>query len=331
MKYTTNFFNSIKSNTVNTTAELTYDELAELLATCTQTDNRDLVGLFNLCKYKTEGFRPAERKIYVNGQDTGEREIKYANGKPIIGRYAENVVEVHGLVLDYDGNGAKLDDFRKMFEPFKHFGYTSYNHFVKGVDKFRFVFPFSTPCPIAEWNRRKEDMLAFATPLVDQSTCDVSRMFYTPCCPMNAVDKFQWFEQDGVYLDWECFNASTHSPMPAITQYEPIGDTELGEVLDELRKHIAAPAYDVRFKLSRAVAKLIGKEKAIQEMRARWPDHNWNGKYEDMLSAPNRADCPGLGSIIHLIRQHNPDYTTKPAISKTDRYGFTKLSRAAFL
>lgn len=330
--YSINFFKNIRDNTVQNTQVVSMDGLYDALAEVHGTNDRDKVKLFNLCSYKTTDYRPATYKIFVDGVDTGETGFKTntTTNQPAIGRYRDNVIEVCGLILDYDGNGAVLTEYQQLFSGFEHMGYTSYNHAIKGVDKFRFVFPFATACPVDEWIARKDDMLAFATEKVDPTTCDLSRMFYTPCYPIDAKEHFKWFENRGVLLEWQCFN-KTERPAPETYQYEPIQtDKDLSEILNTLASVYPLPDYNLRFRLTRAVAKLIGKEAAIQEMRTRWPDHSWNGKYEAILSGPLRSDGPGLGTLVHEIRTKLPSYSPPPAI-KRDQLGFSKLPRSIFL
>jgi hypothetical protein len=57
----------------------------------------------------------------------------------------------------------------------------------------------------------------------------------------------------------------------------------------------------------------VNKTDAIQLMRARWSDGDKNGKYEMIVDAYKRASLH-LGTIVVMIREHNPGFRKSNAI-----------------
>lgn len=326
MKHEINFFQHYKDNVVGTAEHLSWDEVTDLFSSHTVSSNKDGY-MFNFCEFKRTDFAPAERKIFVDGIDTGERVLKLdANGNLQIGRCADNVLSYNCLVLDYDGNGATLEKIITRFSGYRHLGYTSYNHVIKGVDKMRVVLPFETICPIDEWHKRTASFLQFAGEEIDNSTIAVSRPFYLPSCSADTTQYAECWHVDGVTLDWNYITPTQTYTVPS-TSPAPINDVELNEILDELQKHVPLMPYEMRFKLVRAVAQHVSKADAINAMRSRWHDGNLNGKYEAMLSAPLKAGGPTLASAIFEIRKYNPTFK-KSNSSTIDNYGETRIHKS---
>lgn len=326
MKMHVNFYNDFFDNVVTGTEQIEWSELVTLFSEFTESESKDAVSLFNLCLFKDKDFVPASRKIFANGEYTGERELKLSKNAGVqVGRYAENIIAYSALVLDYDGNGASLENALGRFSAFTHLGYTSYRHAITGVDKFRVILPFSSPCPIDEWEKRKGSFKEFAGPTVDNSTVATARAFYLPSHPAEGKEHSLAWNIDGVVLDWDLFEArEIHQPQPCIEA----NDTELTTVLDDLKAAMPhVPPYEERFVLVRAVAKHLGKAEAVQQMRSRWPDTDLNGKYEDMVSAPLKANGPGLGSIIYQLRSIQPNYTVRKN-ETTDRWGHNTIRKS---
>lgn len=271
------FFNNFFDTCVSVHECMTWDELCSVFFEHDVRSDKDGT-MFNLCTFKDlDGIR-----------------------------CSDNVDCYHGLLLDYDGNGATIPSIIERFDGFCYFGYTSHNHVIKGVDKFRLIFPFTKPCPKNEWDSRKENFLEFAGCEIDRSCVSHSRSFYTPSCPSEAVQYADRWIAEGELLDWEIFVPVKKVYVEQKIQ-KPVSVTDLQKALDELKKHKDTLPNEERYKLVRAVAKCCGATQAILECRSRWPDAAYNGKYEQQVKNL-KADGPGMGGIIHEIRKYNPDY-----------------------
>lgn len=129
----------------------------------------------------------------------------------------KNVVEIHAMILDYDSGQVTIDDIKTKFKDYQHFGYTSFSHLKDGVThKFRVIIPLKIPCPVEEWELRNKSFIEFAggyyetddkelKPVVDGSTFAMSRIFYLPACPEERKHLFQFWTNEGQFLDWTAF------------------------------------------------------------------------------------------------------------------------------
>jgi hypothetical protein len=147
-------------------------------------------------------------------------------GLPMARRDHQNLIEYYGLALDYDG-GRTLAEVKEDLAGIRHFGYTSFNHVVKGVDKFRVLLPFSTPCPVAEFRARTRSF-KHAFPGTDARTFDLSRLFYAPNVAADNERHYECWLEEGLALDWQDFEAVVEEeyevkPDPAIAQLRSEG------------------------------------------------------------------------------------------------------------
>lgn len=285
--YEITYFNNFHDTSVATSDHLLWPELIELFSKHEIYSNKDST-MFNLCTFKDK-----------SGLDLG---IRCSN----------NVDCYHGLILDYDGAGATVENIIMRFAEFTHIGYTSYNHKIKGVDKFRVILPFAEPCSHAEWTLRKENFLEFAGPEIDRSCVSHSRSFYLPSCAQENIEFADaWHVTTDILLDWNWF-------VPVVRNVNveqvviPLSVSDLQRALDELRLHKSILPNEDRYWLVRAVAKHVGAHQAIIECRSRWPDAAYNGKYEKQVKNL-KDDGPGMGSIIFEIRKFNPNYEVMSA------------------
>lgn len=202
--------------------DYTWPELVdELRSSLVISDDKNSLG-FVWAKYNTEN--PVEFAPTSQSDPTPKRN---RSGQPMARRTASNVVEYYGLCLDYDGD-ASLPEVRAALAGLKHFGYTSFNHVVKGKDKFRVLVPFSTPCPHHEY-RTRVDAFKDLFPGTDRQTFDSSRIFYAPNVSAANHKHYECWAADGDELDW-----TTLEPTP-----EWVPDSKL-RLADQLRKLGAA-------------------------------------------------------------------------------------------
>jgi hypothetical protein len=189
--YHLSFFKSMFDNRVDTGENYTWSELVELFSEHRRTDTKNDLGFI------IGTFKPV-----------GEgREAKAPGDNPnltipnTVGRYGENMVEMHALCIDYDG-GAGIQEVREQLAAFTHLGYTSYNHLKDGeTEKFRVVIPFTTPCPAAEWKKRHKNFLPLF-PGADASTFMLARIFYAPSIPASEDRVASTWSNDGEAFDW---------------------------------------------------------------------------------------------------------------------------------
>jgi hypothetical protein len=93
---------------------------------------------------------------------------------------------------------------------------------------------------------------------------------------------------------------------------------QVGELLDELKKHYPDLNYGLRSVVTWAVMREVGGLDAVALMRQRWNDSNKNNKYEFFVNsnANNKREAR-LGTIYYMIRQHDPYYARKSTVAST--------------
>lgn len=278
MLYEMNNFKNRFDKRTNDTVFCTWDEVIAIFSTHEGTTTKDYK-MYNFCTLQ----RNEVNEIHC---------------------ISENVLSYNCLVLDYDDKNATIEWAINEFDGFTYLGYTSYNHHIKGVDKFRLIFPFATPCPVEEWNSRKEEFIKFAGP-VDRSTIATSRVFYMPSCAIENLKFADSWHCEGALLEWDIFPAKKFTP--SIPLSRPIEVSQVTGVLDELLKYRPVLPNEERYWIARAVARCVGVTQATTEMQCRWPDANRNGKYKTML-VKLKKEGPDFGAILKMVRRYNPDY-----------------------
>lgn len=280
-----------------------------------QENNKEEVPMFNLWMFDPDG-EEGRKYHYING----ERQETFDHVPNTIRRCSDNAVGVWGLMLDYDG-GRTIQQVQTDLEGFDYVLYTSHSH-SQSKNKFRVVMPFTHMLTKEEF-RAKEDSIKLTFPYVDDASFSESQAFFLHSAPndTNAVA----FRAEGVMLDPNIFPDRTTTATPLIqpTSNRPTSLQDVQKLLDDLKKHYMVLPYKTRFSISRAVAKDIGTTHALYEMRSRWTDVELNGKYENMLCDPLRADGPTLASVVHMIRQIDANYKRKlvnPINTILDKY-----------
>jgi hypothetical protein len=198
------FFNGTYDNIVREAYFYTWDEMCELFSQHTITPTKNTLG-FICAKFKTINYKPAEQKTFDDKGNVVEVSQKLIDGNTVVGRYAENIISYNCLVFDYDGNGIDIDAKIEEFKDFQYIGYTSHNHIISGVHKFRMIFPFSEPCPIQEWQPRENSFREFGG-TDDRSTTAKARIFFTPTCPEEGTKYKRAWNNKGEILDWQVFD-----------------------------------------------------------------------------------------------------------------------------
>lgn len=269
-----------------------WDEISTLLQEFSQVENKTDAMMFNLWVFDPEG-EPG--RVSRDSDEVMPGTIR---------RCSANALGVWGLVLDYDG-GATIEDAVTTLAGYDYVLYTSFRH-SDTLNKFRVVLPFTRMLTRAEF-RAKAAHIREVFPNVDPASFSESQSMYLHSGPSR--DSAISFRAAGVMLDPDVFQDTEVTAAPTVSA--PVRNhtsEEVMDILDALLSHYPLLAYDQRFRVVRAVAQDLGAAQAINEMRRRWSDHNLNGKYEAMLRDPLNERSPTLGTVVHMIRQNDPNY-----------------------
>ncbi|GAB3543431.1 hypothetical protein GCM10027343_16820 [Noviherbaspirillum agri] len=195
-------FNEMADNAAKS-VNITWGEFAHSLTAghSIVSEDKTLLPLFNAWRYKDASDPSVDNGIHKNGIA-----VKIFSSTHVR-RHAPNLVEMSMLVLDYDGM-LPITEVNQRFGNYEYVCYTSINHLVEGLDKFRVVLPFSHPMPVADFKRLQLEMKQWAIDQqADESTCDIGRMFILPAIRVEHRSNAQALRNHGVLFDWRLFES----------------------------------------------------------------------------------------------------------------------------
>jgi putative DNA primase/helicase len=129
--------------------------------------------------------------------------VRYSPG---VTRGKRNVVDVHGVVLDYDHLVAdEANRLRELLRGRAYVLYTSFSHRAKGADDccLRVILFPTRPMTPAEFERVWSGVNEELGRLADAHTRDASRIWYLPACPPERMANARFEVRDGELLDVE--------------------------------------------------------------------------------------------------------------------------------
>ena len=155
-------------------------------------------------------------------------------------------------------------------------------------------------------------------PAADQSCKDATRIFYGSInCEIK--EKRKGVLTDDIVRDLIAFGTVEDPVVPeTVHVYDDDDDTEIGEILDELKKNYSVLEYNRRRNVTWAVMSKLPASKAIALMRSRWSDVPSTAKYEELAKGYKPGKI-GFGLIINMIRAKDGSYRrpTKPLFKET--------------
>ncbi|MBK3776420.1 hypothetical protein GAY31_20060 [Azospirillum brasilense] len=128
-------------------------------------------------------------------------------------------------------------------------------------------------------------------------------------------------------LEWWVAQSTPRSvPVEPAQAPRTVSEEEVAALLADLKRHYPTLGYDEWMRVSFAVCKHLGKQRAIDLMRSHYPETK-AGEYSKLLwSNYSIGPSPGLGSVVHMIRQQDPTYRDHP--EKKLKSAFATLRRA---
>jgi hypothetical protein len=276
-------YKSVKNAYIDASSQNVFDmdweEMVAFLSYHRKAEKKDDVELFNLGEFKTLADPTCElgRKYhYVNG----ERQETFDPIPNTIRRCKENLIQIWGIVLDFDSNVTILDAMDKYNE-YEWVLYTTFRNLTekneKGelIQKFRMVLPFSNPLmrdDIPKYRRSIEQMF----PDVDGASFSVSQTFYyhSGPYPFTHHNRGRIIDPYTEYIITLDPNTQSQSYEGEILSSEEMGSYKKG-VMDSLRS-----CRDVHYRSIVALATIC---KSIQMT---WPEFDM---LVDQISATGSA------------------------------------------
>lgn len=176
MTFKISIFKSVNQAYVEYECNMPWTEMAKDFTNITLCDSKESVPLFNLVEFKDitdPTVELARRYHYVDGQRTEDGKYDIIPGK--VRRCRENVVGIHGIVLDIDTN-TTIEQAVELLDGIEYVLYTTYNHTWTN-NKFRVIIPFSRPL-LREDIAGRMDSIKSTFPGVDNASFSISQCFY---------------------------------------------------------------------------------------------------------------------------------------------------------
>lgn len=167
-------FKSIHKAYVDMKLDLPWEEMIEVFTHHYDVEKKEDVELYNMVEFKdsTDPTTELGRKFhYVNG----ERQETFDLIPGTVRRCKNNVVAIHGIVLDVDEH-MNIESVINLLDGVEYVLYTTFRHTIE-KHKFRVIIPFSQPLKSEDIKGRQQSIIE-TFPGVDNASFTVSQSFY---------------------------------------------------------------------------------------------------------------------------------------------------------
>ena len=190
---------------------LTWDELVDRFRT-PQTDRGELP----LAEYLALDKKVPAQKQVLDREKNGEYFIPAEFAKPN-SRTASDVATLTGFVIDLDAGNVSRAEIEAKLNGFKFLAYTSYSHHP-GDHRWRIFIPYAKAIP----RERHAAMYSFFVRTFeysfDKRSATANQLWYTPACPHDALQHFEFFVGAGEFFDTSLVPAIVPVPVTAPTK-----------------------------------------------------------------------------------------------------------------
>lgn len=222
-------FKSISKAYVDLQLDLEWNEVAELLMSHYDADNKHDVELYNMVEFKDPNdptTEPARRYHYIDGV----KQETYDVIPNTVRRCKGNVVSITGIVLDIDSDKT-IEQAIELLDGIEYVLYTTFRHTME-KHKFRVVIPFSKPLLREDIAGRQQDIIN-TFPGVDNASFTVSQSFYFHSGKNDCIT----YHNRGVMINPYDFKYTEPNVyVPIETEYVVMDD----EVMERYRENVRA-------------------------------------------------------------------------------------------
>jgi len=292
-------FASVNKAYIDQQIDLPWEDMAVLLSAHFPAEAKDDVPLYNLIRFKdaTDPTVELGRKYkYVNGERTEE----YTTIPGTVRRCKDNVLELHGIVLDVD-DSMNIADIQYKLEGLEYLLYTTFRHTAEH-NKFRVIIPFSRPLLVDDVVGRQDSIME-TFPGVDRASFSVSQSFYFHSGNDSARTVI-W--NKGIMIDPYAFeyrepvaHALELSPETSVEDLTEKDVKEVERVLTALKQKKPILGRNEWMRVTWMVADKLGKDAGIFVMSQFYPEQQ-KGEYNSLFASYNRAKSPKFGSLVKM-------------------------------
>ena len=266
---------------------------------------------------------PAEKAIR-DAEKNGEYLIlgEFVQGRR---RVAANLVSLTGFMGDIDTGTVTRAELNRVLAGTFFIAYSTYSH-QPSVPKWRFVIPYATPIAPDAHQKVYEHYQCLFGGQLDHACSKAGQLWYTPACPPDAGQHYEFFFGDGDLFDPSALPEMAVEQKPSKPQAVSAASRPANVTKAEcerIRSALAAFPSDDRdqwIKIGMALKQQVGGEVAL-ELWNQWSakstkydsddcERTWNSFAEDFSGAGVT-----LGTIFHHAKEHGwkDDVETMPA------------------
>jgi hypothetical protein len=252
MDYWISVWRNVHDNAVKTLGSGDWDWLLAQLEKAEVTDDKYSQLLFNLTHFDAKAKSTG---LYVEDKTTGSWQDQ---------RRGDNIVEVTGLLIDYDNESLlqepwTMDAVGERFKEYTYLMYSSHSYWKRAppIERFRLVLPFAKPLPIRsldeDWHPLVPAMKKFIgyeeaknlpeelqypepetgklvtrdKPAIDKQSFTPVQGYFLPSCPIGKTVVYR--KNTGKFLDPSIFERSERSATAGKTFEMPADARRGGE------------------------------------------------------------------------------------------------------
>jgi len=251
------------------------------------------------------------------------------NDIQFVKRNSNNINLYYFLTLDYD-DGMTFDEAIEKFGDKYFSAYTTHSHDENKIQKFRIVFPLANPVKPEDIEHRKDDILGWAES-VDNSTLDISRLFYLPSCPKENKDQARIHSNEGELLDVMSFKLNDVKPDKPTkgesknnTEHKPFGNATKESIKAGL-KQIGKVGHDPYYKIAAAMFNggmtMQDFFEVSEDLKPNYNQEYWQERWK--YSCNLHDVSPGF--LINLLKEYNITILQKKKVTTSTAMGMLQL------
>jgi len=245
------------------------------------------------------------------------------DGNTIVKRVGSNIDQYFLLTLDYD-DGMSVVEAKEKFKNYDCVIYTTYNHLVNDVEKFRVVILLKSPVTSDDIKTRKTTLLKWAES-ADNSTFSIGRAFYLPSCSKSRKEHAEIWVNEGEALDLLSFEQNKNTKTDSIKNDKNTTTTNstqqpftlaIRELIKKGLKEIGEVKHDPYFKIASSMFSGGMTQQDFIEVSKHLKPHYEQIKCLEQWKSSSKLNI-SAGYVINLLKEHGISvYLEKPKVNE---------------
>jgi hypothetical protein len=259
-------------------------------------------------------------------------------------RSSKDVEYITGYTGDIDTGKISREIIEAKLHGYQYVANSSYSH-QTAVPRWRFFVPYKEPLSPEQHKKVHDYFQAAFGGQIDNRCGTSNQLWYTPACPHDAENIFEFFYGHGVLLDGVAIqrmpcppttdlHAEPHNSkkLGPITQPKTLAESELARIESALSV-IPSDDRDVWIKVGLALRRQVGDEHGLKLWLA-WSAKSSKFDINDATSTwesfdvTERGQAVSLGSVFHLAKENGwsgPMAETPPFVDELNGEHFVAM------